>query len=267
LFELSSRISMRLPKVLFAGLVMSSAAHAQQWRTYTYPDSGVAIQFPGVPEMQTSRFKNAAGVTLPVTQYAVRLDGVEYTLTVVNYSSTNADSLGLIAETARSFSAKGKVIANTRARINRSWGRKLTVAESDGSRCDAAIFFVDNHLYTAVGQALPSNRTDRSADTVRFQQSLQFPDDDGDLHGLPPGGGKAGSNAAASTVTRGSGSSASSAGSASSSSSADAACVGKSAGDLVQLNTSTGPVAATCTLTARPNPPPQAAPPNQRAFP
>jgi hypothetical protein len=268
LFELSSRISMRgLPKVLFAGLVMSSAAHAQQWRTYTYPDSGVAIQFPGVPEMQTSRFKNAAGVTLPVTQYAVRLDGVQYTLTVVNYSSTNADSLGLIAETARSFSAKGKVIANTRARINRSWGRKLTVAESDGSRCDAAIFFVDNHLYTAVGQALPSNRTDRSADTVRFQQSLQFPDDDGDLHGLPPGGGKAGSNAAASTVTRGSGSSASRASSASNAGSADAACVGKSAGDLVQLNTSTGPVAATCTLTARPNPPPQAAPPNQRAFP
>jgi hypothetical protein len=276
LFELSSRISMRgLPKVLFAGLVMSSAAHAQEWRTYTYPDAGVAIQFPGVPEVQTSRFKNAAGVTLPVTRYAVRLDGVQYTLTVVNYSSTNADSLGVIGETARSFSAKGKVIANTRARINRSWGRKLTVAESDGSRCDVAIFFVDNHLYTAVGQALPSNRTDRSADTVRFQQSLQFPDDDGDLHGLPPGGGKAGSNTAASTVTRGSGSGASSAGSGSSASgassagsasNADAACVGKSAGDPVQLNTSTGPVAATCTLTARPNPP-RAAPPNQRAFP
>jgi hypothetical protein len=238
-----------LSRVLCSGLVMSSAAHAQEWRTYTYPDPGFAIQFPGIPEVRTSRFKNSAGVTLPVTQYVVRLDGVQYTLTVVNYSSTNADSLGVIGETSRSFSVKGKVIANTGARINRTWGRELTVAESDGSQSDIAIFFVDNHLYTAVGQALPPNRTDRSADTARFQRSLQFPDDDGDLHTVSGGGRKAGSNAAASAVTSGS-------------SSADAACVGKSAGDVVQLNTSTGPVGATCTLTARPNPPSKAAPPD-----
>jgi hypothetical protein len=36
---------------------------------------------------------------------------------------------------------------------------------------------------------------------------------------------------------------------------ADAACVGKSAGDVVQIDTPTGPVPATCILTARPIPP------------
>jgi len=249
---------MRLSRVLFAGLVMSSAAQAQEWRTYTYPDPGFAIQFPGVPEVQTSRFKTTVGVTLPVTRYVVRQDGVQYTLTVVYYSSTNADALSVIGETARSFSAKGKVSANTGARVNGSWGRELTVAESDGSRSDVAIFFVDNHLYTAVGQALPPNQTDRSADTARFRQALQFLSEDGGLRSLFGRGGKPGSNPAASpvspntapgTVTGGSGS-------------ADAACVGKSPGDLVQLNTSTGPVAATCTLTARPNPPRNAAPPD-----
>jgi hypothetical protein len=39
-----------------------------------------------------------------------------------------------------------------------------------------------------------------------------------------------------------------------------AACVGKSAGDAVQLDTPDGPVAATCALIARPNAPPNAPP-------
>jgi hypothetical protein len=259
-----------LSGVLIAGLVISGAAHAQEWQTYTYPDPGFAIQFPGVPDVQTSKFKNAVGATLPVTRFVVRQNGVQYTLSVVNYSSTNADALSTIGETAKSFSARGKVNANTGARVNRNHGRELTITESDGSRSDIAIFFVNNHLYTAVGQALPPNPTERSADTAHFQQSLQFLDDDNGFAGLFGGGGKTGSHAPASTVTIGS-TSANGGGAGTGSSGggsnggehfrtvanqrADAACVGKSAGDVVQIDTPTGPVPATCTLTARPIPP------------
>jgi hypothetical protein len=259
-----------LSGVLIAGLVISGAAHAQEWQTYTYPDPGFAIQFPGVPDVQTSKFKNAVGATLPVTRFVVRQNGVQYTLSVVNYSSTNADALSTIGETAKSFSARGKVNANTGARVNRNHGRELTITENDGSRSDIAIFFVNNHLYTAVGQALPPNPTERSADTAHFQQSLQFLDDDNGFAGLFGGGGKTGSHAPASTVTIGS-TSANGGGAGTGSSGggsnggehfrtvanqrADAACVGKSAGDVVQIDTPTGPVPATCTLTARPIPP------------
>jgi hypothetical protein len=230
--------------VLCAGLAMSGGAHAQEWQTYTYPDPGFSIQFPGVPSVQTTKVKNSVGVTLPVTRFVVRQGGVQYTLSVVNYSSTNADSLSTIGETAKSFSAKGKVNANTGARVNGNHGRELTITESDGSRSDIAIFFVDNHLYTAVGQALPPNAVERSAETVRFQQSLQFPGDDGGFLGLFGGKGRTSSNAAAGEHLG-----------AVANQRADAACAGKSAGDLVQLDTPSGPVPATCTLTARPNPP------------
>ena len=243
---------------------MSGAAHAQEWRTYTYPSPGVAIEFPVAPDIQTSRFKNASGVTLPTTQYVVRQESVQYTLSVVDYSRTNADALGVIAETARSFSTKGKVNSSVGARINASYGRELTVTESDGSRSDIAIFFVDNHLYTAVGRALPPNPLDRAADTARFQQSLQFPDDDGDYHGLLRRG-TATLNAAAGSLPSGSsGANGVDAGARSNAAErvrmdanqrADRACAGKSVGDAVQLETATGPIPATCTLTARPNPP------------
>jgi len=264
-------------RVLFGGLMMFSAAHAQQsqWQTYTYPNAGFAIQFPGAPDVQTTRFKNAVGVTLPVTRYVVRQDGVQYTLSVVDYSSTNADALSTIGETARSFSAKGKVSARTGARVNGNHGRELTITESDGSRSDIAIFFVHNHLYVAVGQAFPPNPMDKAADTARFQGSLQFLGDDTGFLGLFGGGDKTTVNTAASTVATGStnanGASARSGTGGSrtdtgqhvstvASQRADAACAGKSVGDVVQLDTPTGPVPATCTLTARPNPPSDGSP-------
>jgi len=237
--------------VLFAGLAIASVAHAQEWKTYTYPDPGFAIQFPVAPNVQTTQLKNAADVTLPVTRYVVRQDGVQYTLSVVNYSSTNADALSTIAETVRSFSAKGKVKADTRTRVNGFHGRELTIAESDGSRSDIAVFFVDNHLYTAIGQALPPNATERAADTVRFQQSLQFPRDSSGFLGLFGGRGRTSSNATSGTLSTGS-SSSSAARVKTADQRADAACVGKSAGDIVRLDTPTGPVSATCILTARP---------------
>jgi hypothetical protein len=276
-----------LPGVLIAGLVTCGAAQAQEWQTYTYPEPGFAIQFPGVPDVQTSKFKNAVGVTLPVTRYVVRQDGVVYTLSVANYSNTNADALGTIAETAKSFSAKGKVNADSAARVNRNHGRELTITESDGSRSDIAIFFVDNRLYTAVGQALPPNPADRSADTTHFQQSLRFLDGDSIFPSWFGGGSRSSPQAPASTASIGStgtgtnnstsvntnsnistsakgvGAGIASGGAGSNggehlktaNQSADAACVGKSAGDVVQMDTPAGPVRAACILTARPIPP------------
>ncbi len=53
----------------------------------------------------------------------------------------------------------------------------MSVNGSDGSRSAVAIFFVNKHLYTLVGEALPPDAIQRSGDSVRFQESLQFTGD------------------------------------------------------------------------------------------
>jgi hypothetical protein len=245
-------------RILMAGLLMPAAAVAQNWTVYTYPDPGFTIQFPGEPAVETSTVKNATGVSLPMTRYAVRQDRINYTLSVVDYSSTNADALSTITETERSLGASGKVTAATGARIHRSFGRKLSLNGVDGSRSTIAIFFVNKHLYTLVGQAFPPNTIEKSDDAIRFQESLQFIEDDSGFFGLfggPTSVGGAGSAGGGRSGDAGAGRSR-----VANHPPADTACTGKSAGDAVQLETPGGPVAAICTLVARPTMPPNGSP-------
>lgn len=229
--------------MLTAALLLPVAAFAQEWKTYPYPDPGFAIQFPAPPMLDQGTLKTAAGTSLPMTRYSLRQDRIIYTLTVVDYSSAKADEKSTIAETEKSFAASGKVTVAIDARVNRSFGRELSVTGSDASRSAVAIFFVNQHLYTLVGQALPPNAIEKSGDAIRFQESLQFIGDNGGFgggFGGGPGGGR---------------------GRGGFNPQAQAACAGKAIGEAVQLDTPGGPVAATCTLLARPNVPRNPPPP------
>jgi hypothetical protein len=281
--------------IVMAAVLMPVPATAQEWKTYNYPDPGFAVQFPADPVVAKSTVRTANYNSLPMTRYIVRQEGITCTVSVVDYSTTNADALSTIAETERSIGATGKVIVATGARVNRSFGRELSLSGTDGSRSAVAIFFVNKHLYTVVGQALPPNAIEKSGDAVRFQESLQFLGDNGGFGSLfffgrngGGGGGGGGSGGAGGSSGGGSGTGGDGAGTGSSGGTggtggdvsggggprgggggrfrgginpqAQAACVGKSAGDAVQLETPGGPVAATCTLVARPNMPPSGAP-------
>jgi hypothetical protein len=226
--------------MLTAACLIPVAAHAQDWKAYPYPDAGFAIQFPAAPTVEKSTFKTAAGVSLPMTRYVVRQEGTVYALSVVDYSSTGADGMATIAETEKSFGASGKVSVAIDARVNRAYGRELSVTGNNGSRSAVAIFFVDKHLFTLVGESLPPNAIQRSGDTVRFQESLQFTGANGGFGGFGGRGGgprqgrfRGAFNPQALTI-----------------------CNGKSVGDAVQLDGPVGPLPATCTLVARPNSPP-----------
>jgi hypothetical protein len=132
------------------------------------------------------------------------------------------------------------------ARINREFGRELSVSGADGSRSAIAIFFVNRHLYLLDGESLPPNAIAKSGDAVRFQQSLQFIGDNGGFAGFGRFGGQGEGRFRGNFNPQ-----------------ALTACMGKSAGDAVQLDVPGGAVPATCTLIARPNgPPPNLPAPN-----
>jgi hypothetical protein len=227
----------RFAVIALAVWLTSAAAATQEWKVYPYPEAGFAIQFPAVPRVDKSTFRTSAGTSLPMTRYTVRQDRIVYTLSIVDFSTTTADAMTTIAATEKSFSADGKVTVAIDARVNRSFGRELSVSGTDGSRSTVAIFFVNKHLFRLVGQSLPPNAIETSGDAIRFQESLQFTGDNAGgrfgRFGGPGGGFRGGPNPQALSP-----------------------CAGKAVGAAVQLDTPAGVVPATCTLIARPNPAP-----------
>jgi hypothetical protein len=229
----------RTVAILMAAWLTPVVAVAQDWKVYSYPDAGFAVQLPVPPTVEKSTFTTSAGVSLPMTRYAAREDRILYTLNVVDFSSVSADAMSTIAETEKSFGASGKVTVAIDARINREFGRELSISGADGSRSAIAIFFVNRHLYELVGESLPPNAIARSGDAIRFQQSLQFIGNNAGFGGFGRFGGQGGGRVRGGFNPQ-----------------ALNACKGKSVGDVVQLDTPRGPVPATCTLVARPNGPP-----------
>jgi len=226
--------------LMAAWLTPLVAADAQEWQAYPYPEAGFAIQFPAPPTVEKTTFRTSAGASLPMTRYTVRQDRIVYTLSVVDFSTTNADATSTIAETEKSLGTSGKVTVAIDARVNRAYGRELSISGTDGSRSTVAIFFVNKHLYTLVGKSLPPNAIEKSGDAIRFQESLQFTGDNAGAGGFGRfGGGTGGGRFRGGLNPRGL-----------------TACMGKSVGDTVQLETPAGPVPATCALVARPNAPP-----------
>jgi len=238
----------RLIAILALASLAPAAAVGQEWKVYPYPDAGFAIQLPVPPTVEKTTFRTSSGVPLPMTRYAAGQDGIVYTLHVVDYSGANADPMSTIADTEKSFGASGKVTVAIDARINREFGRELSVTGADGSRSAVAIFFVNKHLYLLIGRSLPPDAIARSGNAVRFQQSLQFVGVNGGFGGFGRFGGNGRGRFRGAFNPQ-----------------AVTACQGKAAGDAVRLDTPGGSVAATCTLVARPNRPPpppgDAAPP------
>ena len=170
---------------LILALTMApAAAMAQDWKAYSYPSPGFAVQFPAPPDVQHAAFKTPTGETLPMTRYGLKQDGIVFSLEVIDYSGAQADSLATIAEAEKRFGTAGKVTVAIDARINREFGRELSVVGDDGSRSTVAIFFVSRHLVELVAKALPPNPLAKSADAIQFQQSLQFVGPNEGLGGL-----------------------------------------------------------------------------------
>jgi hypothetical protein len=254
----------RLFPVLLATALLAAAApnraHAQAWQEYSYPDQGVAFQLPAVPTVKDETAATPTGVKAPVKTWRAEGKGIVYTLQIYDLSKTQVNAATLIADTEKALIGAGKVDVAVDSRINRRFGRELTVNAADGSRLTLALFYFDQHLYQLTAKALPPDPADRSAQAIHFQQSLQFVGLNGQGFGGGFGGGGPGPDGQGGGF-RGRGRFGPGGGGPGGPA-AQAACAGKAAGDKVTFQTPDGQqTQATCVLVARPDRPPGGGPP------
>lgn len=223
-------------------------ALAATWSHYAYSDDGFAVQAPVEPTPVKGTFKTPTGASTPEVTYAGREDDAVFQVTVIDLRGTSVDKQAALDMGVKTLSALGQVKANVEERIDREFGRNLTIEGADGSRTTASVFFVNGRLYELVGKALPPDPNAGSNKTMRFQESLELiglgaeanrPENRPDGEGPRPGGPRRGPPPPE----------------------AFEACKGKGEGDQVQFTTPRGEVAAACVqtpqgLAARPKRPP-----------
>jgi len=164
---------MRPVAFVLATLAVSSPAAAETWREYSYPGSFFTVRFPAQPTYETTTYQTAEGVPVEARVYSLLQNDSVLRMLVADLSAVKTDEAAVIGHAIQGLSERGEVKLDIPHRINRVYGRQLSIQGSDGSHSSAAVFYYRHRLYQIEGIALP-NGTDATADAIRFQQSLTF---------------------------------------------------------------------------------------------
>jgi hypothetical protein len=147
------------------------------WHGY-FNKQGVAFSFTAPAELkaQKSTYHSAmAGDHASVIFSAVE-ENIEFKVIVVDFAGRAGDQDALIKEASAAYQDNAKVLLDTDARVEASYGRKLTVdLPNNGGRSMSAIFFKDNHLVQLQATVLQGGDS-QSSDMGRFVDSLAFYD-------------------------------------------------------------------------------------------
>ena len=155
-----------------AVLLTASPADAQAWREYRY--SGFAIQFPVEPKVEDGAYATAEGTTVAARIYSAEQEGALFKMTVADLSRVRQSEAQALSEAIGQLTENGEVVVDVPARVNRVFGRQLSIVGHDGSRSAVALFYRNRRLYLVEGIILPTNDDSMSSLGMRFQQSLRF---------------------------------------------------------------------------------------------
>jgi hypothetical protein len=164
---------MRLTVFIVAMLIGGGPAIAQSWREYSYPDQFFSVAFPADPQMETTTYQVADNRSVEARLYSVHQDNAVFKVTVAELADTDLTESAVIDHAIKTMSERGEVKVDIPHRVNRVYGRQLSIVGPDGVRSMVAVFDYNGRLYQIEGKALPA-ANDATADAIRFVQSLIF---------------------------------------------------------------------------------------------
>jgi hypothetical protein len=166
---------MRQIAFILALLAASAPVRAQSWKEYRDPAYSFGVSFPGDPTITTTTYQAADGRPVEARVYSVVEDNAVFKVTVAAIADPALDEKAVIDHAIESLAQGGEIKLNIAHRVGRVFGRQLSIAEADGSRLSAAVFYVNGRLYQIEGRALATGE-DATGEAIRFQQSLIFTD-------------------------------------------------------------------------------------------
>jgi hypothetical protein len=164
--------NMRLIVFILAALVCGGPAVAQNWQEYSYPDQFFTVAFPADPQIESTTYHVADDRSVEAHLYSVYQDTAVFKVTVAEVADTGLEENAVIDHAIKALSEGGEVKVNIPHRVNRVFGRQLSIVGPDGIRSMVAVFDYKGRLYQIEGRSV-STENDAAA-AIRFVQSLVF---------------------------------------------------------------------------------------------
>lgn len=159
------------------GVVMAAMTTpaAAQWRPYISHPLGFAFAAPGPIKVEKGTYNSPIAGQHNTIVYAFAEDNIEYKVVVVDMRDKANDSAILLGEAQFLYQDKKRVLMDAFGRVDRQYGRKLTVdLPNNGGRSTAAFYFVNGRIVSLQATVLPANGDYETPEMGRFIDSITF---------------------------------------------------------------------------------------------
>ena len=160
--------------ILLGAALMATPATAA-WRGYISHPLGFSFSAPGELKVEKGTYRGAVAGARDTFVYSSVDDDIEYKVMVIDMSDKANDAATLLGEAEYIFQEGKKVLMDTFGRVDRQFGRKLTVdLPNNGGRSTAAFYFINGRIVSLQATVLPANGDYDTPDKGRFVDSITF---------------------------------------------------------------------------------------------
>jgi hypothetical protein len=158
-----------------AALAAMTAPAAAAWRGYISHPLGFAFAAPGELKVEKGTYRGAVAGARDTIVYRFFDDNIEYQAVVIDMSDKANEAATLLGEAEYVFQENQKVRMDTFGRVDRQYGRKLTIdLPNNGGRATAAFYFINGRIISLQATVLPANGDYDTPEMGRFVDSLTF---------------------------------------------------------------------------------------------
>ena len=164
--------------VALAAALMSSAIAmpaTAAWHGYISHPLGFAFAAPGELKIEKGTYRGAVAGERATLVYRFFDDNIEYKAVVIDMTDKANDSASLLGEAQYLFQENKKVLMDSFGRVDRQYGRKITIdLPGNGGRSTAAFYFINGRIISLQATVLPANGDFDTPEMARFVDSITF---------------------------------------------------------------------------------------------
>jgi hypothetical protein len=164
-----------LATLLAAALASTITPAAAAWRSYISHPLGFAFAAPGALKTEKGSYRGAVAGARDTIVYGFVDDNIEYRAVVIDLGDKANDAATLLGEAQYVFQDGKKLLMDTFGRVDRQYGRRLSIdLPNNGGRATAAFYFINGRIVSLQATVLPANGDYESPEPARFIDSISF---------------------------------------------------------------------------------------------